>query len=161
MIVIDLQLKSCVRVDPEPRRATIGGGAVRANDDHETRANGLATTGGLVSSTGVRGFRLGGGIGPLMSKHGLACDDGLVDATVAENAGFVWGLRGGGGSFGIVTQFELQLRSRRAERLCRPDPLPAVGSASDMYQRDGGRLRLDGAPRTPRRRNRSAKESSR
>ena len=118
-VVIDLSAVREVRVDPYRRRAQVGAGATWADVDRETQAHGLATTGGLISTTGVAGFTLGGGIGWLMRKHGLACDnlvgadvvtaDGqLVHATAEENSDLLWGLRGGG-NFGVVTRFELDL----------------------------------------------------
>jgi hypothetical protein len=119
-IVIDLGPMNDVHVDPTARRASVGGGAVWADVDHESQAHGLATTGGLISTTGVAGFTLGGGIGWLMRKHGFACDnlvgadlvtaDGrLLHVSASENPELFWGLCGGGGNFGIVTRFEFAL----------------------------------------------------
>jgi FAD/FMN-containing dehydrogenase len=119
-IVIDLSPMKGVRVDVEGRTGVAEGGVLWAEFDAATQEHGLATTGGLVSTTGVAGFTLGGGIGWLMRKHGLACDnlrsaevvtaDGqILTASATENADLFWGLRGGGGNFGIVTTFEFDL----------------------------------------------------
>jgi FAD/FMN-containing dehydrogenase len=119
-VVLDLSPMRAIRVEPGARRATAQGGCTWADFDHETQAFGLAVTGGLVSSTGIAGFTLGGGIGHLVRKHGLACDnltgadvvtaDGeLVHASAEENADLFWGLRGGGGNFGIATSLEYRL----------------------------------------------------
>jgi FAD/FMN-containing dehydrogenase len=116
-MVLDLSPMQAVRVDPAAGTARAEAGVTWGVFDHETQAHGLATTGGLVSTTGVAGFTLGGGIGWLMRKHGLTCDnllaadvvtaDGrLLRASADENADLFWGLRGGGGNFGVATSFE-------------------------------------------------------
>ena len=119
-LMIDLSPMDGVRVDPESRTARVGAGATMADLDHETQAFGLATTGGIVSSTGVAGLTLGGGLGYLARKHGLVHDnlisvdvvtaDGeLVRASEDRNSDLFWGMRGGGGNLGIATSFEFDL----------------------------------------------------
>ena len=119
-IVVDLSAMTTVEVDAGGRRAVAGGGTQWAGFDAATQAHGLATPGGLVSTTGLGGFTLGGGIGHLVRAYGLACDNLLAaevvtaDGTVVraspdDDADLYWGLRGGGGNFGVVTSLELAL----------------------------------------------------
>jgi FAD/FMN-containing dehydrogenase len=119
-IVIDLSPMKGIRVDPEARTARAQAGVLWGELDRETQTFGLATTGGIVTHTGVAGLTLGGGIGWLQRKYGLTIDqllsvdlitaDGeFVKASATENADLFWGVRGGGGNFGIVTEFEFRL----------------------------------------------------
>jgi FAD/FMN-containing dehydrogenase len=119
-LVIDLSAMRRVEVDPSSRIARAEGGATWLDFDSATQAFGLVTPGGVVGSTGVTGLALGGGIGHLTAQHGLTCDnlvgaelvtpDGsLVRASEGENAELLWGLRGGGGNFGVATRVEFRL----------------------------------------------------
>jgi FAD/FMN-containing dehydrogenase len=119
-IVLDLSPMKGIRVDPRAKRVVAQAGVLWRDLDPETQAFGLAVTGGLVSSTGIAGFTLGGGIGWLVRRAGLSADnlvaadvvtaDGqLVHADADEHADLLWALRGGGGNFGVVTAFEYAL----------------------------------------------------
>jgi FAD/FMN-containing dehydrogenase len=127
-IVIDLSAMTGSRVDPLARTIRLQGGCLNEHLDRESQAFGLAATGGIVSHTGIAGLTLGGGIGHLMRKFGLtidslmSCDVVTADgnflvASADQNPDLFWGLRGGGGNFGIVTSFELALHSLGPEIL--------------------------------------------
>jgi FAD/FMN-containing dehydrogenase len=119
-VVIDLAPMHEVEVDPTFRVARAQGGATWGQFDAATQAHGLATTGGAVSTTGIAGLTLGGGLGWLMRSYGMACDNVLsaqvvtadgnvLTASPTENADLFWAIRGGGGNFGVVTSFDFKL----------------------------------------------------
>jgi FAD/FMN-containing dehydrogenase len=147
-IVIDLSAMRGVRVDSAGRRAWVQGGALWGDVDHETQAHGLATTGGIVSHTGVAGLTLGGGVGWLMRKHGLTVDNllavdivtakgELLRASVDEHPDLFWAVRGGGGNFGVVTSFEFRLHSIGPAVLAGPILFDATDAAEVLrFYRD-------------------------
>jgi FAD/FMN-containing dehydrogenase len=119
-IMIDLAEMKNISVDPEGATATAGGGVLWSELNNATAEHGLAVTGGLISTTGIAGYTLGGGLGWLMAKHGLAADNLLavelvtVDGEVLQvdansHPDLFWALRGGGGNFGVATSFTYQL----------------------------------------------------
>jgi FAD/FMN-containing dehydrogenase len=119
-LMIDLSLMWGMHVDPKARTASAQGGLTWNEFNRETQLHGLATTGGVVSSTGIAGLTLGGGIGWLMGKHALALDNLLsaevvladgrtVTASDHDHADLFWALRGGGGNFGVVASFQYRL----------------------------------------------------
>jgi FAD/FMN-containing dehydrogenase len=126
-VMIDLSTMTNVRVDTEKRRAYVEPGATLGDFDKAVQAHGLATPVGINSTTGIAGLTLGGGFGWLTRKYGMTIDN-LVSAEVVtadgskiragenENVDLFWAIRGGGGNFGVVTQFEYELHDRRGRR---------------------------------------------
>ena len=119
-LMIDLSPMRAVHVDPRTRRARAQGGATWGDYNRETQLHGLASTGGVVSSTGVGGLTLGGGLGWLMGKHGMAVDNlravelvtatgEIVQASAKEHPDLFWAVRGGGGNFGVATWLEYEV----------------------------------------------------
>ena len=153
-LVIDLSAMRSVEVDADQRVAHAAGGATWLDFDSATQAFGLVTPGGVVGSTGVCGLTLGGGIGHLTAQHGLTCDnligaelvtpDGsMVAANADENRELLWGLRGGGGNFGVATRLTFRLH-----------PLERVAGGVLEYRgqavRDALRRFRDAVARSPR-----------
>jgi FAD binding domain/Berberine and berberine like len=154
-LMIDLTRMDRVTVDPVARRARVQGGAMLGVVDRATQQFGLATTAGNVSHTGVGGLTLGGGMGWLARRHGLACDnvvactvvtaDGeVVRASADEHPELFWGLRGGGGNFGVVVEFEFRLHQVGTRALVADLTFPLDRAASALR---GWRDLADNAPR--------------
>jgi FAD/FMN-containing dehydrogenase len=146
-LMIDLSPMKGIHVDPRARTARAQPGLTWGGFNRETQVHGLATTGGVVSSTGIAGLTLGGGLGWLMAKHGLAIDnllsaelvtaDGRVlTASAEENPDLFWAVRGGGGNFGVATSFEYRLHpvGPRVTGGLIAHPFPAARDLFRMYR---------------------------
>jgi FAD/FMN-containing dehydrogenase len=153
-VVIDLSAMKGIRVDPSARTARAQGGCTFGDLDHATHAFGMATPGGIISTTGIGGLTLGGGIGYLARGHGLSCDNLLsadvvtadgrqVMASETENADLFWGLRGGSGNFGVVTSMEFRLHP--VDMIYGGPMLFGLDSARDILEFYRGYI--DDAPR--------------
>jgi FAD/FMN-containing dehydrogenase len=153
-MMIDLSGFRSVRVDPAARRAWVAGGTLLGQVDQETAAHGLVTTLGTVSHTGAGGLTLGGGFGRVARRFGLAVDnvmavdivnaDGeLRHASATENPELYWGVRGGGGNFGIVTWFEFQLHPMERQAIGGDIVFP-IATARDLLT-----MYADYAPQAP------------
>jgi len=153
-LVVDLGRMRGIRVDPASRTVRAEGGCTWGDFNHATHAFGLATTGGIISTTGIAGLTLGGGIGYLTRGHGLSLDnlrsadvvlaDGsFVTASEKENADLFWALRGGGGNFGVVTSLEYRLHTLTdiygGPMFFEVEDAPEVIRAYDRYIADAPR----------------------
>jgi FAD/FMN-containing dehydrogenase len=144
-LMIDLSLMKRVKVDPSARRAEVEPGCTLGDFDAAAQAHGLATPLGINSTTGVAGLTLGGGFGWLSRKHGMTVDNllavevvmadgGQLRASASENEDLFWGVRGGGGNFGIVTNFEFKLHPVGPQVLCGLIVFPFDAAKSVLAQ---------------------------
>ena len=150
-LMLDLSGMNSIWVDPDSRTARVEPGAMIHDLDHETQAHGLATPGGFISSTGVAGLTLGGGFGYLSRKLGLTVDNlrsvdlvtaaaERVHASAEQNPELFWGIRGGGGNFGVVTSFEFELHEIGPRVLAGP-VVHAFADASKVLRQLAGIMR--------------------